>query len=82
MDGGYSGEPFAQFVRGKLVAETKVAKRSELHTFEVIPKRWGAERTISWLEKCHRLWKNCERLLETSPSMIRLAFISLPLRRS
>ena len=82
VDGGYSGGPFAQFVREKLAAETEVAKRSELHTFEVIPKRWVVERTISWLEKCRRLWKNCERLLETSLSIIRLAFISLLLRRS
>jgi transposase len=83
VDGGYSGEPFAQFVREKLdAAETEVAKRSELHTFAVIPKRWVVERSISWLEKCRRLWKNCERLLETSLAMMRLAFISLLLRRS
>ena len=82
VDGGYSGEPFAQFVREKLDAETEVAKRSELHTFAVIPKRWVVERSISWLEKCRRLWKNCERLLETSLAMMQLAFISLLLRRS
>jgi transposase len=82
VDGGYNGEPFAKFVQEKLVAETEVAKRSELHTFAVIPKRWVVERTISWLEKCRRLWKNCERKLETSLTMMRLAFISLILRRS
>ncbi|MGL4398416.1 MAG: IS5/IS1182 family transposase, partial [Luteolibacter sp.] len=39
------------------------------------------ERSISWLEKCRRLWKNCERKLASSLAMIRLAFISLLLRR-
>jgi transposase len=30
-----------------------------------MPKRWVVERPFAWLEKC-RLWKNCERKLETS----------------
>ncbi len=82
VDGGYSGEPFEDFVRETIDAEVEVAKRNELHTFAVIPKRWVVERSISWLEKCRRLWKNCERKLSTSLAMVRLAFISLLLRRS
>ena len=81
VDGGYNGQPFADFVKERLGATVQVAKRSELHTFAVIPKRWVVERTISWLEKCRRLWKNCERQLASSLAMIRLAFISLLLRR-
>lgn len=81
VDGGYNGQPFADFTREHLGAEVEVAKRSELHTFAVIPKRWVVERTISWLEKCRRLWKNCERKLASSLAMVRLAFISLLLRR-
>lgn len=81
VDGGYSGEPFAQFVNECISATVEVAKRNELHTFAVIPKRWVVERTISWLEKCRRLWKNCERKLISSLAMLRLAFISLLLRR-
>ena len=82
VDGGYNGQPFADFVREHLDAGVEVAKRNELHTFAVIPKRWVVERSISWLEKCRRLWKNCERKLESSLAMMRLAFISLILRRS
>lgn len=82
VDGGYNGAPFADFVREHLNAGVEVAKRSELHTFAVIPKRWVVERSISWLEKCRRLWKNCERQLESSLAMMRLAFIALLLRRS
>jgi len=81
VDGGYNGKPFEDFVKETLDAEVEVAKRSELHTFAVIPKRWVVERSIAWLEKCRRLWKNCERKIETSLAFMRLAFISLMLRR-
>ena len=39
-------------------------------------------RSFAWLEKCRRLWKNCERKLKTSLQMIHLAFLGFLLRRS
>jgi transposase len=81
VDGGYTGEKFALAVNEILGATVEVAKRNELHKFEIIPKRWVVERSFSWLEKCHRLWKNCERKLNTSLHMVALAFISLLLKR-
>jgi transposase len=80
-DGNYTGENFATAVRELLDATVEIAKRSELHTFVVIPKRWVVERSFAWLDKCRRLWKNCERLLHTSLQMIVLAFLSLLLKR-
>lgn len=82
VDGGYSGEKFAQEVKGLIAAEVEVAKRSELHSFAVMPKRWIVERSYAWLEKCRRLWKNCERKLNTSLQFVVLAFIVLLLKRS
>jgi len=82
VDGGYSGEKFAHAVKTAIGATVEVVKRNELHTFKVIPKRWVVERSFAWLEKCRRLWKNCERKLTTSRQMIILAFISLLLKRS
>ena len=81
VDGGYTGEKFREAIKKLINAEVEVVKRSELHTFKVIPKRWVVERSFSWLEKCRRLWKNCERKLSTSRQMIILAFVSLMLRR-
>ena len=83
-DGGYTGEPFAHGVRETLGQEVtvQVAKRSELHKFAVIPKRWVVERSFAWLDKNRRLWKNCERLLNTSLQFVHLAFLALLLRRS
>ncbi len=81
-DGGYVGQPFAQAVEELLGAEVQIAKRSELHTFTVMPQRWVVERSFAWIEKCRRLWKNCERKLNTSLQFIHLAFLALLLRRS
>lgn len=83
-DSGYVGQPFAQSVR-EILGEhvtVQIAKRSELHTFKVMPQRWIVERSFSWLEKNRRLWKNCERLLNTSLQFIHMAFLGLLLRRS
>ena len=82
VDGGYTGEPFATGVKDILGATVEVAKRSELHTFAVIPKRWVVERSFAWLEKCRRLWKNCERKLNTSLQMVALAFLVSLLKKS
>ena len=81
-DGGYVGQPFAQAVEELLGAQVQIAKRSELHTFAVMPQRWVVERSFAWIEKCRRLWKNCERKLNTSLQFIHLAFLALLLRRS
>ena len=81
VDGGYTGEPFAKAVKDILGASVEVVRRNELHTFAVLPKRWVVERSFSWLEKCRRLWKNTERLLDTSLQMTVLAFVALLLRR-
>lgn len=81
VDGGYTGEKFAKEVQEILGATVEVAKRSELHTFAVIPKRWVVERSFGWLEKCRRLWKNCERSMAVSLQMIVLAFLRLLLCR-
>ena len=80
-DGGYTGENFSTSVNDLLGAAVEIAKRSELHKFAVIPKRWVIERTFGWLDKYRRFWKNCERLTDTLAQLITLAFIRLILRR-
>ena len=80
-DGGYSGEKFADDVKALLGCPVEIAKRNELHTFKVIPKRWVVDRSCAWLDKCRRLWKNCERKINTSLQMITLAFTVLLLKR-
>ena len=81
VDAGYTGKPFAEAVQRMLAASVEVVRRDELHTFVVLPKRWVVERSFAWLEKCRRLWKNCERKLNTSLQMVVLAFAALILKR-
>lgn len=81
VDGGYTGQPFADAIQEAIGAAVEVVKRNELHTFKVLPKRWVVERSFGWLEKCRRLWKNCERHLTTSLQMVVLAFVTLLLKR-
>jgi transposase len=81
VDGGYTGENFSLQISEIMGATVEVAKRSELHKFVVIPKRWVVERSFAWLEKCRRLWKNCERKINTSLQMVVLAFLALLLKR-
>jgi transposase len=80
-DGGYTGEKFAGAVMALLNAEVEIAKRNDLHTFVILPKRWIVERSLGWLDHFRRLWKNCERKLHTVHQMVSLAFISVLLRR-
>ena len=81
VDGGYTGQNFADEIKRISNAEVEIVKRNELHTFSVIPKRWIVERSFGWLDKCRRLWKNCERILQNSFQMISLAFIRIILKR-
>lgn len=82
-DGSYVGSPFARGVKGILGEHVtvQIAKRSELHTFKVMPQRWVVERSFAWLDKNRRLWKNCERWLNTSLQFVHIAFLALLLKR-
>jgi len=81
VDGGYTGDDFALDVFRLCGAKVEVVKRNELHTFEVLPKRWVVERTFGWLDKARRLWKNCEKTLHSSVQMIILALTVVLLKR-
>ena len=81
VDGGYTGENFANSVKKLIGADTEVVKRNEFHKFAVLPKRWIVERSFGWLEDYRLLWKNCERKIRNTLQAIKIAFISLLLRR-
>ena len=65
-DGGYTDAPFADDVKEWLGVMIEIAKRNKLHIFALMPQRWVVKRSFAWLEKCRRLWENCERKLESS----------------
>jgi transposase len=49
VDGGYTGENFANEMKRILDMTVEVVKRNELHTFNVLPKRWVVERILAGL---------------------------------
>jgi transposase len=51
---------------------------SKLRTFKLMPRHWIVERSFAWLKKNRRLWKSCERWLNTSLQFIHLAFLAHP----
>ena len=68
----------------KITPEQKAASKQEKPAkqgFVVLAKRWIVERTNAWINQCRVLWKNCEGLLATSATKIRICAIRLRLRR-
>jgi putative transposase len=49
--------------------------------FLLLPKRWVAERTFSWNDRCRRHSKDFERRTDSSEAMIKISAIGLMLRR-
>ena len=49
--------------------------------FEVLPRRWVAERTLSWISNYRRLGKDYQHWESTSAATIQLAMIRVMLQR-
>lgn len=79
-DGGYAGA-LVDWVRQLWRCTVEIVKRSELHTFRVLPRRWVVERTFGWLGRYRRLSRDYERQAQTGEVMIYLAMSRLMLKR-
>jgi transposase len=58
-----------------------MVQRNEVHSFVVLPQCWVVERSFGCLDKCHKLWKNCERRIHNLRQIVVLAFIAIILKR-
>ncbi|SMR00468.1 IS4 family transposase [Xanthomonas fragariae] len=69
-DSGYTGVPFAEGVREILGEQltVQIAKRSELHTFKVMPKRWIVERSGEKPKAVEELRAQTQHQLAVHPS--------------
>ena len=83
VDGGYTGEAFAQWVKGlRPKLEVEVVKRSDdLKGFKVLPHRWVVERTFGWLMRQRRLVRDYETTESSAEAWIYIAMIRIQLRR-
>jgi len=82
-DGGYQGPQFREAQKKALPGlVTEIVKPFDVASgFEVLPRRWVVERTLSWLGRCRRLAKDWENLSRNALAFLRLASIRLMLRR-
>jgi putative transposase len=82
-DGGYRGEVLASNVKKELGCELEIALRPEQSSkkFQIIPKRWIVERSISWIENYRRLSCDYENLACTAEAMVMLVFCNLMINR-
>jgi transposase len=82
-DGGHSGKTFRvgmhKAYRPIRIGIVKRSKKAE--GFQVLPKRWVVERTIAWLNRCHRLAKDWECLSRRALAFLHLASIRFMLRK-
>jgi transposase len=81
-DAGYQGPKMARVVADTGCWTLQIVKRSDLHRFIVLPKRWIVERTFAWISRNRRLARDFERYARTVAAFIRLAMIRLMLKRS
>lgn len=82
-DGAYQGPIFADTLAAILprVKTEIVKRRDQAKGFVTLPKRWIAERSIAWLNRCRRLAKDWENLNATALVFLRFASIRLMLRK-
>lgn len=80
-DGGYAGKLVAFAWHYLRIVLEIVKKPEDQRGFEVLPRRWVVERTLSWISRCRRLSKDYERLPAHAEAMVKWSMIGLMTRR-
>jgi transposase len=81
-DQGYQGPKAATAVAATGNWRLEIVRRDPgVRGFEVLPKRWIVERTLSWLRRNRRLARDFEHLVRTAEAFVTLAMIKIMLRR-
>ena len=76
-DGGYAGK-LITWAKTKLKPKLtlQIVKRpDDLHTFQVLPRRWVVERTLAWITRSRRTVRDYERLPGHHETMVWWAMI-------
>ena len=82
VDGGYSGQPFADWVKEqRLKLKVEVVKRSDdMEGFEVLPRRWVVARTFGWLMQQRRLVREYEKTEASAQARVYITMMYLQMR--
>ena len=80
-DGAYAGWLVAwAWATGGWLLQV-VRRNPDSHWFEVLPRRWVVECTLSWLSRCRRLSKDYEELPETGETWVHISMVHFMLKR-
>jgi transposase len=80
-DGGYAGK-LVTWAKTWLRLRVEIVKRpDDLHTFQVLPRRWVVERTLAWITRHRRTVRDYERLAAHHETYIYWAMIIVMTRR-
>jgi transposase len=80
-DGGYDGK-LVTWAKKALKLTVQIVRRpDDLHTFQVLPRRWVVERTLAWITRCRRTVRDYERLTEHHETIVYWAMIITMSRR-
>lgn len=80
-DAGYRASRLGAFTAALRITVQVVRKPDDLHTFQVLPRRWVVERTFAWIAKYRRTVRDYERLPGHHEAMIQWAMIAIMARR-
>ena len=80
-DAGYQARTLAAWAAALHITLQVVRKPDDLHTFQVLPRRWVVERTFAWISKHRRTVRDYERLPASHEAMILWAMTDLMTRR-
>ena len=80
-DGGYAGK-LVTWAKTALKLTVQIVRRpDDLHTFEVLPRRWVVERTLAWITRHRRTVRDYERLPAHHETYIYWSMIMVMTRR-
>jgi transposase len=81
-DGGYAGN-LVTWAASTLHRTLQIVKRpDDLHTFQVLPRRWVVERTFGWIMKHRRCVRDYERLPEHHETYLSWSMINVMAARA
>jgi putative transposase len=79
-DSGYSGT-LVDAAAALGITVQIVAKLAGQIGFQVLPRRWVVERTLSWISRCRRTVRDYERLPEHHAAIVQWSMIIIMTRR-
>jgi transposase len=79
-DSGYAGK-LVTWAKTRLKLKLQIVRRTELHKFIVLPRRWVVERTFAWITRSRRTVRDYERLPAHHETIVYWSMVIIMSRR-